>query len=390
MRKLLIVFIALCTNNVFAQDVIVLKDGSTVISKVLEINQNDIKYKKYSNLNGPTYTINKIDIMSINYENGDRDVFKSSDIDNNEKPVMKNEQAPKQVIKQPDNNNDYILEIHNRILESKEKKKGNDAKGAFVVLGVRSSSVMSTEDIEISFERKLLKKPGGLNHPYYYISIKNKTDKIIYVDKGNCFRVEKLLNKNYCYYDNSQQLTVTTGSSSGGALGLGSVASVLGIGGAVGQLAGGVSLGGSSLNSKSTTYSQQRILAIPPHSSQYLSEQKWVQTKKGGLLSNAEYEEIEQAEDLEMLGIPFIDRGFVKYGEKKILGENDNIWGRDYYITYSPWPNFDEYSTINFSLYVHEVIGTSGALLFHSENVEDYLNSPNPSDIIIHHYLSKK
>lgn len=389
MRYLLLLFIALGTYKVVAQDVIVLKDGSTIISKVLEINQHDIKYKKYSNQNGPTYTINKIDIMSINYENGERDVFESSDRDNNEEPVVKNEQAPKQVIKQPDNNNEYLIEIHNRILESKEKKKGRDAKGAFFILGVRSSSVMSTEDIEISFERKVLENPNGGKRPYYYINIKNKTDKIIYIDKGNCFRVEKLLNKNFCYYDNSQQLTVTNGSSSGGALGLGSVASVLGIGGAIGQLANGVSLGGSSLNSNSTTYSQQRILAIPPHSSEYLSKQKWVQTKKGGLLSDAEYEEIEQAEKLEGLAIPNIDRGFVQYGEKKILGENDNMWGMDYYITYSLLPNFDQYSTIKFSLYVHEVIGTSGALLFDDENFYKYLDSPNSSDIIKYKFLMK-
>ena len=249
---------------------------------------------------------------------------------------------------------------------------------------------MSTDDIEISFERKLLKSPyGGSIKPYYYINIKNKSDKIIYIDKGNCFRVENLLNKNYCYYDNSQQLTVTTGSSSGGALGLGSVASVLGIDGTIGQLAGGVSLGGSSLNSKSITYSQQRILAIPPHSSEYLSEQKWVQTKKGGLLSDAEFEEIEKAEYFGFIGIPFINRGFVQYGEKKVLGENDNIWGMDYYITYSSLPNFDEYSTIKFSLYVHEVIGTSGALLFHSENFDKYLDNPYLSDIITYTFLLK-
>ena len=58
-----------------AQDIIVLHDGSTILSKVLEVNSDNIKYKKFSNLTGPTYTINKSELLSINYENGEKDSF---------------------------------------------------------------------------------------------------------------------------------------------------------------------------------------------------------------------------------------------------------------------------------------------------------------------------
>lgn len=73
MKKALVSLIILCTYAmaVYAQDVIVKKDGSTILSKILEVNPNDVKYKKFSNPNGPTYTIIKSEIMSINYENGD-------------------------------------------------------------------------------------------------------------------------------------------------------------------------------------------------------------------------------------------------------------------------------------------------------------------------------
>lgn len=63
-----------------AQDVIVKKNGSTILSKVMEINSSDVKYKKHSNLNGPTYTIAKSELLSINYENGEKDVFDDSNI----------------------------------------------------------------------------------------------------------------------------------------------------------------------------------------------------------------------------------------------------------------------------------------------------------------------
>ena len=55
--------LSLATLNVEAQDVIVKRDGSTILAKVLEMNQDNIKYKKFSNQNGPTYTINLSDVM---------------------------------------------------------------------------------------------------------------------------------------------------------------------------------------------------------------------------------------------------------------------------------------------------------------------------------------
>ena len=58
-----------------AQDVIVMKDQSTVMSKVLEITSTEIKYKKWNNQEGPTYSINRTEVVSINYENGEVEKF---------------------------------------------------------------------------------------------------------------------------------------------------------------------------------------------------------------------------------------------------------------------------------------------------------------------------
>ena len=78
MKQLLVLFFILCSATVFAQDVIVKKDGSTILSKVIEVGNNEIKYKRYDNLSGPTYTINKSELLSINYQNGAKDTFSSS------------------------------------------------------------------------------------------------------------------------------------------------------------------------------------------------------------------------------------------------------------------------------------------------------------------------
>jgi opacity protein-like surface antigen len=75
MKKILVLSLFLASLSTLAQDVIVLKGGSTIISKVYEVNKSEIKYKKHSNLNGPQYTIRIKDVMSIDYENGEKDLF---------------------------------------------------------------------------------------------------------------------------------------------------------------------------------------------------------------------------------------------------------------------------------------------------------------------------
>ena len=100
-----------------------------------------------------------------------------------------------------------------------------------------------------------------------YIRITNKSDKIIYIDKSNCFRIDN--GKAQSYYD-SKQVTVSSGNSSGFGIGVGAVANALGIGGTIGTLVNGVTVGGGSSSGVSTTYSQQRLLTIPPHSCAYL------------------------------------------------------------------------------------------------------------------------
>ena len=73
MKKSFMSLIVFLATNAFAQDIIVKKDGSTIMSKVLEIGTSEIKYKKFSNQQGPIYTIARSDVMAINYENGEKE-----------------------------------------------------------------------------------------------------------------------------------------------------------------------------------------------------------------------------------------------------------------------------------------------------------------------------
>jgi hypothetical protein len=74
-KIILTVVILLSFNNSFTQDLIKLKSGEFIESKVTEINDNSIKYKKHSNIDGPSYSKKTSEIEYINYENGTKETF---------------------------------------------------------------------------------------------------------------------------------------------------------------------------------------------------------------------------------------------------------------------------------------------------------------------------
>jgi len=61
--------------SVFAQDIIYLRTGDEIQAVVNEVDLNVIKYKKFENQTGPTYTVEKSTVFMIKYKNGTKDVF---------------------------------------------------------------------------------------------------------------------------------------------------------------------------------------------------------------------------------------------------------------------------------------------------------------------------
>ncbi|MBP5334420.1 MAG: hypothetical protein J6Y61_01375 [Bacteroidales bacterium] len=58
-----------------AQDIITTRSGEDIQAKVEEVSPLMIKYKRFSNLDGPTYSISTAQVVMIRYENGEKDVF---------------------------------------------------------------------------------------------------------------------------------------------------------------------------------------------------------------------------------------------------------------------------------------------------------------------------
>lgn len=64
-----------CFQAAWSQDKIHLRGGEIIKAVVLDIGTEKIRYKKYSNIEGPNYFLEKYEVNKIVYENGAEDYF---------------------------------------------------------------------------------------------------------------------------------------------------------------------------------------------------------------------------------------------------------------------------------------------------------------------------
>jgi len=353
-KVLLSLALATGTTTVFAQDVIVKHDGSTILSKVIKIGTTEVEYKKFSNQNGPTYSILKSDIQAINYENGEKETF--ADVSK----ATTQETSKQQVITaMPTADNAEIISRYNQDHEHGPaiKDKNKRAERGICILGVSDNSVLSTEDVIIEFRQEPYEKSewGGIIygrslglHVKFFVQICNKTDQIIYIDLGSTFRVMKD-GFSKVYYDNSQT-TINKGRGSGASLNIGAIAGAVGVGGALESLANGVNVGGGNSSTVSKVYAKQQIIAIPPHGKVPLEKYQieWITNSKSEVISEGEilYCKVKKEE-------------MPNQGEKFFYSENESPYHADYVITYSKDAEFIKTYVVKTSVYMREMIGTS-------------------------------
>ncbi len=83
MKKLTIAFLFVffvITQTIFAQDIIVFQSGDELKARVEQVGTEKITYKRFDNLNGPSYEVFKWDVFMIKYENGTKDVFNDNEL----------------------------------------------------------------------------------------------------------------------------------------------------------------------------------------------------------------------------------------------------------------------------------------------------------------------
>ena len=256
---------AVCTS---AQDMIVKKDGTVIQAKVMKVGTSEVDYKKWSNQNGPQYSIAVVDILAINYQNGEKETFDNVSAQPEAskpaaQPTGMTQVTVETLSAEAKAANDAAIEKYNQIYDTdvnKVKKNGN-AKGAFMRLGVAEGSVLENEDIAISIAT------GYMDIKFM---IQNKTNSTLYLDLGNTFYVS--MGQSFGYYVPTST-TTTKSSSSGVGINAGAIAGAMGLGGVAGKLAGGINFGGGSTNGTAVTTFSQRVVAIAPGSTYNLDPQ---------------------------------------------------------------------------------------------------------------------
>ncbi|WP_187261418.1 hypothetical protein [Pontibacter beigongshangensis] len=75
-KSVLTVFASLFALTLcFGQDVITTRAGLEIQARIFEVGQTEVKYKRFDNLEGPTFIIPKSEILLVLYENGTSDLF---------------------------------------------------------------------------------------------------------------------------------------------------------------------------------------------------------------------------------------------------------------------------------------------------------------------------
>lgn len=131
-------------------------------------------------------------------------------------------------------------------------------------LGV--ACVFNSETAENDQVKIELKESGGILWGLG-VYITNKTDQTIYIDRANCFAIEN--GNSETWFTNSATTNTTTSSSSNMVtVNAGAIARAAGVGGPLGTALSGITVGRGSESGTGTgtTVYEQRVIAIPPHS----------------------------------------------------------------------------------------------------------------------------
>lgn len=374
-----------------ADDLIVFRNGDVVKAKVLEIKKMDVKYKRASNPQGPTYTVDKTELLSIIYENGEKDMFGEASPSANLIAPQQRAQTPtvpsqKEPIPAEDNAS-LIARINNCTVRhgnrKPDEKKFKTTKSYTRIMGITDGSILSDENIAIDFEHtydsqyieKGKTKDSEWITPayhigYYKIKIRNKTSRPIYIDAANSFRIYP--DGESSPFFGGVSVTNTTGKQSGGSLGLGAVTNALGIGGVVGSLAQGIGIGGGSNNSTSVTTTESNIIAIPPGAEISMPRRILM----GQETVYKEYEQFVSSSDkpLDLSAVAVDNKEKLEKNRYVAFPNGEKIKGMRYYITYSTTPDFSIYYSVPFGFYVRG--------LFASKNDYDEFTSDDGKVII--------
>lgn len=150
--RILLFLIIFTSHESKAQDSIYTNSHSPlIIAKILEVNPSNLRYKSYSNIGGPTYTILRSEIDKVIYQNGDVEMFQTVLSEENE--------IERQISQNLIPGSRILLTFSNT--EGKNDVDGNDAIGmlkSYIEGKTNCIVVNSIDKADFEMELKVVKK----------------------------------------------------------------------------------------------------------------------------------------------------------------------------------------------------------------------------------------
>ncbi len=128
------------SSAVFAQDTLFKKRGDIIPCIVTEIGVDEIKYKDFTNLDGPVYVIRKVDVIKIVYKNGKTEYIKPDEMSmNKEEEIIDKNQCVKLAFLSP-------LFNHLEVAYERKLKMTKNLEVKFGFIGIGNETTIEYKD----------------------------------------------------------------------------------------------------------------------------------------------------------------------------------------------------------------------------------------------------
>ena len=389
--------LALTAQTSTAQDRIITKEGEVINGYNVEVGENTVFYSETASADAAVKRLPKADLLMIRRANGEKVNFTANSAAQPAAQPAPTEQPQPTTATSPasEARNKELIAKYNAddvtYTNEKKKAKGKTAKAVYCQFFATDDSRLCDDNVDLEFsmaqieyeyiDKRFLSSNYDIKikgykdakSPFYNpaikVTVKNNSDKTIFLDLGNSFFTRH--GEASPYY---VPMATSTGSnsSSGAGVNLGSVAGALGLGGTIGQLAGGVNVGGSSGTNSSTVVYSQRVISIPPHSQTSLEPQALIPADKKDPRNNRKGESLSG----ECFATSNFNGGTYNWSslswpearENELL--NGTVWHYNeadpfskliprygVYVTYSQDEAFTTPHTLNANLYIGKIIG---------------------------------
>ena len=190
-RLLLSAFVLCAFSSVSAQDVIITKDGDSKKVYGLEVGTTAVFFRESEDPESPIRRVNKDALLLIKYQDGRKDIMGDNTLKDHFHDASNTPSEGS--VEDGMANAEIVNSIRNNEVRFAGQPSKDKANMLLCLYMPKTGSVFADKNMELFFRSEPSGTFGGdKNRPTaydikLYISVKNKTSKILYLDLGNTF-----------------------------------------------------------------------------------------------------------------------------------------------------------------------------------------------------------